>query len=164
MYSTSPPAQNARPAPVMTTARQPESPAAARSASSNSSRIVPLNAFSFSGRSRVMVVMYSADLVRIMRLLFRSHDPFDQLRILRQQTGVRQSRRQLAPAGLHVERSREERERLVDALHVHERHGVPVDHLRVAALRDAAGRRRDLLGGAVFAQRAFVVVVFRGQV
>src|SRR5436305_8045108 len=121
MYSTSPPAQNARPAPVMTTALQPESPAAARSASSNSSRIVPLNAFSFSGRSRVMVVMRLSVSLRIMRLLLRSDDPLDQLRVVRQQTGVRQSRRQLAPAGLHVERSREERKRLIDAFHVHER-------------------------------------------
>src|SRR5436305_5241655 len=121
MYSTSPPAQNARPAPVMTTTRQPASLAAARRACSNSSRIVPLNAFSFSGRSRVIVVMRLSVSLRIMRLLLRSHDAFDQLGVVRQQTGVRQSRRQLAPAGLHVERSREERKRLIDAFHVHER-------------------------------------------
>jgi len=52
----------------------------------------------------------------------------------------------------------------IDALHVDQRNSVPVDHLRVAALRNAGRRRGDLFGGAVFAQRPLVVVVLRGQI
>ena len=57
MNSTSPPAQNARPAPVITTTRHVASSSAARSAARRSSRIVPLNAFSLSGRLSVIVVI-----------------------------------------------------------------------------------------------------------
>src|SRR5258708_1522935 len=65
MNSTSPPAQNARPAPVITTTRHDFSPSATRSASTNSSRIAPAKAFSLSGRSRVMMVTWSRKMVEI---------------------------------------------------------------------------------------------------
>jgi hypothetical protein len=55
MYSTSPPAQNARPAPVRTITRTASSWSQPRSAARRSSRIVPVKALSFSGRLRVIV-------------------------------------------------------------------------------------------------------------
>src|SRR5438874_4908216 len=42
------------------------------------------------------------------------HDPVDQRRIVRQQSGARQAWSQLAPARLELERFREERQGLVD--------------------------------------------------
>src|SRR5687767_131620 len=57
MNSMSPPAQNARPAPVMTTTRQLASSSAERSANRSSSRMVPPKAFNLSGRLSVMAAI-----------------------------------------------------------------------------------------------------------
>ena len=63
--ATSPPAQKARPAPVITTTRTFRSAPAASSASARSRRMCPASEFNFSGRLSVIVVMPESSVTSI---------------------------------------------------------------------------------------------------
>src|SRR5687767_4313915 len=45
-------------------------------------------------------------------------DARQQFRVVRKESGTHETRRELAPGGLELERAREERQRFIDALHV----------------------------------------------
>src|SRR5262249_43274645 len=75
-------------------------------------------------------------------------DAIDGRVVIRQEADAAQPRREGLPVRVHGEDLAEQRQRLVDSLHVDQRDGVPVDRLGVVG--------DERLGRAVGAQGAFV--------
>src|ERR1041385_4708422 len=57
------------------------------------------------------------------------HNFLDQLRVIRQQAGFRQPRRQVKPVAVQGKNLLEQRQALIHSSHVGQRYGVPVNHL-----------------------------------